>query len=364
MVVAALPAMALDTKAALLASLAEHKRAVNVHQTWVRDPFIALGADGWYYYTGTTQMPSVVETDETLNNVGLGESSLVGWNVRAWRSRDLVSWESLGPIASLKDTGWYSSERAKFDSVPEKRWAVWAPELHQREDGRWAIIFTVPRPLNPTVGAGLLLSSGKDLRGPWKSPMGEHIGVRHDPSLFRDDDGTWWVIWGITSVQPLKPDWSDYAGPAVEIHPSGAFPKLGHEGCTIKKIEGKYVLFGTGWSTAKPRQGSYNLYYCTADKITGPYSERRLVGRFLGHGTPFQDKGGKWWCTAFFNANVPPVPTEGIEKRDLSQTAQTINAHGLTLVPLSVRKVKGDVEIRAIDPRYATPGPDEVQKFS
>ena len=132
----------------------------------------------------------------------------------------------------------------------------------------------------------------------------------------------------------------------------------------MRKIGKKYVHFGTAWSTDQGRKGSYNLYYCTSDKITGPYSERRFVGRFLGHGTPFQDKNGKWWCTAFFNGNRPPLDPDGIEKRDLREDAQTINKLGTTIVPLDVKILPdGDVYIRAIDPHYATPGPDEVQSF-
>jgi arylsulfatase len=138
---------------------------------------------------------------------------------------------------------------------------------------------------------------------------------------------------------------------------------MGHEGCLIRKIGGKYVLFGTGWSTGQMRKGSYNLYYATADKIAGPYSERKFVGRFLGHGTPFQDKQGRWWCTAFYNANVPPLPLDGIQTRDLSENAQTINRPGVTLVPLEVRLENDDVVIRATDPHYTNPGPDEAQKF-
>ena len=130
------------------------------------------------------------------------------------------------------------------------------------------------------------------------------------------------------------------------------------------KIEGKYVLFGTGWSTGKMRRGSYNLYYATADEITGPYSERKFAGRFLGHGTPFQDNDGRWWCTAFYNANVPPLSRVGIQDRDLSETAQTINRRGTTLIPLEVKlKKNGELHIRAKDPDYATVGLDEAQKF-
>jgi xylan 1,4-beta-xylosidase len=150
----------------------------------------------------------------------------------------------------------------------------------------------------------------------------------------------------------------------VTIKPSGESAKMGHEGCLIQKIHGKYVLFGTGWSTGGMRRGSYNLYYATADKVTGPYSERKFAGRFLGHGTPFLDDAGKWWCTAFFNANVPPLDSQAIESRDLSKTAQTINGRGTTIVPLDVRLLdNGELFIRAKDSAYATPGPDELQSF-
>ena len=139
---------------------------------------------------------------------------------------------------------------------------------------------------------------------------------------------------------------------------------MGHEGCLIQKIHDKYVLFGIGWSTGEMRRGIYNLYYATSDNITGPYSERKFAGRFLGHGTPFQDNDGKWWCTAFFNANVPTLDRTEIASRDLSQTAQTINRRGTTIVPLEVRLLgNGELFIRAKDPAYATPGPDEAQTF-
>ena len=79
--------------------------------------------------------------------------------------------------------------------------------------------------------------------------------------------------------------------------------------------------------------------------------------------SPFQTRDGKWWCTAFFNGNVPPLSRQSIETRDLSGDAQTINQRGVTLVPLEVGMKDGDVWIRAKDPAYGTPGPDEAQKF-
>ena len=78
----------------------------------------------------------------------------------------------------------------------------------------------------------------------------------------------------------------------------------------------------------------------------------------------FQDKKDRWWCTAFYNANIPPISREDLTKRPLPDTAYTINKMGTTIVPLEVKIQKdGDIYIRAKDPDYATPGPEEVQKF-
>lgn len=340
--------------------LQSHDKALFVHNAWIRDPYIATGPDGAFYLTGTTSNKNDPREKSDPYNSGLGNESLVGHTARVWKSKNLIDWESLGAPFSLTDGIWYETNRAAFGKTDKKQWRLWAPELHWT-GSQWALVHTSP---SPVKGANLSLSSGTEVSGSWENPMGEKIGKRHDPSLFKDDDGTWWLVYGATSIAPLKPDFSGLAGEAVNIKPSGDTAKMGHEGCLIMKIKGKYVLFGTGWSTGKMRRGSYNLYYATADEITGPYRERRFAGRFLGHGTPFQDGEGRWWCTAFYNGNVPTLSREGIQSSDLSDTAQTINHRGTTLVPLDVRLLEnGELHIRAKDLDYATPGPDEAQKF-
>lgn len=345
---------------ALAAGLAAHDRALLIHEAWIRDPFITVGPDGLYYLTGTTMAPGDPAERGDPYNSGLGAESRVGWHVRVWRSRDLIAWETLGSPFTLKDGVWFAKRRDAFEAAPPETWRLWAPELHWLGD-RWALVHTSP---SPVLGANLSLSAGPDPAGPWSNPMGEGIGRRHDPSLFKDDDGSVWLIWDATKIARLAPDFSGLATAPVDIGPSGDTAKMGHEGCLIMKLHGRYVLFGTGWSTGRMRRGSYNLCYATAERIAGPYGERKFAGRFLGHGTPFQNRAGRWWCTAFYNANVPPLPREGIETRDLSATAQTINPRGTTIVPMDVRVLPdGDLWIRARDPAYATPGPDEAQRF-
>jgi xylan 1,4-beta-xylosidase len=349
-----LPAM---PRGMIEAGLKSHDRALYIKEGWIRDPYITTGPDDFYYLTGTTINQDDPREKTDPYNVGLGKDSAVGNTVRVWRSRDLIDWEYLGTPFTLKDTA--------YEKPGEY---IWAPEIHWLpEMKRWALVYC------PKVKSGFALSAGPELKGPWTHPMGRGFAGHHDPSLFQDGD-KWWVLSENTEVTPLSADFSKFTAPPVRIDPSGSRPdpgkpdktisRIGHEGATMLKVGGKYVHIGTAWSTDKGRKGSYNLYYSTADKIAGPYGPRKFIGRFLGHGTPFQTRDGKWWCTAFFNGNRPPLPAEGIQSRDLSEDAQTINQRGVTIVPLEVKTLdNGDASIRALDPAYATPGPDEAQKF-
>lgn len=344
------------SRAEIEAGLKSHDHALFIKSGWIRDPYITVGPDHRYYLTGTTPNPGDPREQSDPCNTGLGEGSIVGSAVRVWRSKNLIDWDYLGEPFIL--------ERDSDRRNPGK--LVWAPQIHWLGN-RWALVHC------PQETANFAISAGPELKGPWSHPLGERLGEdKHDPSLFRDDDGTWWFIWKNTFIAPLSKDFSRFTAQPVYLHPAGSRPgpdgrplsRIGHEGTTIIKIGRKYVFVGTAWSTDLMRKGSYNLYYCTADRITGPYGARKFLGRFLGHGRPFQTLDGKWWCTAFFNANVPPLSRAGIQTRDLSRNAQTINPSGLTIVPLDVKIQDGDVYLRAIDPAYASPGPDERQKFT
>ena len=341
--------------------LKTHDKALFIKEGWIRDPYIVASSNGEYYLTGTTPLNDEDWVNTDPYNLGLGEYSCVGWKAHIWKSKDLIDWQPVENAFSLKDGIWAQAEPDRFTETDPAKWLLWAPEIHWIGD-RWALVHTSPFPRN---GANLSLSSGAEPVGPWENPMGDKIGRRHDPSLFKDDDGSWWLIWGATQIAKLKSDFSDFEDEPIEIGPAGETKNMGHEGCLMMKIEGKYVLFGTGWSTGLMRRGTYNLYYAVADEITGPYSERKFVGRFLGHGTPFKTNDGNWWCTAFFNANVPPLETDGIENRNLMFTASSINQRGTTIVPLEVFiNGNGELIIRAKVSAYATPGPDEAQKFN
>lgn len=354
----------------ILKDLKAHDKAVLVKDDfWIRDPYIILGPDDYYYLTGTTQNSEIKFDEKAKYNVGLGDSSRVGWKMRVWKSKDLANWKYAGEPFDLTDGFWATKEPAAFANTPKAKWHLWAPEIHFI-NGKCLIVHTTPAPVSR--GSNLAVSSSGKLERPFTNPLGELSRGLHDPSIFYDTDSKIYLTWGNTTIVEIKNDFTGFIGTPQTIYPSTLrdlpngrkIAGIGHEGVTIKKIGNKYVQFGTGWSTNSARKGTYNLYYAVADNVKGPYGPRQFVGRFLGHGTPFQDREGRWWCTAFFNANNPPLPKEGIRTRDLGQSAATINRQGVTLVPLDVKILpNGDVKIRAKDLDYATPGPDEVQKF-
>ena len=36
------------------------------------------------------------------------------------------------------------------------------------------------------------------------------------------------------------------------------------------------------------------------------------INAIIDAATPFRDKRGRWWCSTFFNGDIPPIPTEGV----------------------------------------------------
>ncbi len=330
----------------LLAAIEKREKAVHPMDDWMRDPYIVLGPDGDYYLTATQQI------NET-NSRG----------VPVWKSENLVDWEFVGFPYTLDDASNFEEYEERLAQrnadrqsrgLGEQPLRVWAPELHYI-DGRWAIIHT------SNVGLGnFILTRDKGLYSK-TSDWGSAFGRQHDPFIFQDDDGSKYLVARCAEIIKLKDDLSGFDGEPIRIDPSNR--RMGHEGAFIIKFEGKYVLFGTAWSTDTMRHGTYNLYYATADTVTGPYGPRKFAGRFLGHGTLFKDKQDRWWCTAFYNANRPTLSPDQARNMDLSDTAYTINKQGLTLVPMEIRMQDGEVMVYPKDDDYKLPGAEEVQKF-
>lgn len=317
----------------------ERSSAVFVLSGEIRDPYIVLGPDGNYYMSSTrpakyfpNQMPGI----------------------QIWESPDLISWKKL-PVSWTVEGSAFGNKLLVDAQSKGVEPGIWAPEAHFFKD-KWHIVNC-----SNLHYANILISKGENLEPPFTEPMGDHMGDFRDPSFFVEDNGSVWVVADCASVTKLNDDMTGFSSQKISISPANR--SLGHEGCQIIKFEGKYVLLGTGWSTDKMRKGTYNLYYCTSDNITGPYGNRKFAGRCLGHGNLFQDKSGNWWCTAFYNADYDTVPKEEFLEKDVSGGPYTMNEFGLTLVPMDIRMVDGEVQITALDTYYSKPGPEEAQQF-
>jgi hypothetical protein len=189
--------------------LKSHDRAVHIKDGWIRDPYIYLAPDGSYYLTGTTPLAEDERQVTDSHNTGLGAASIVGYKMSLWRSTDLTEWESLGDPYSLEDGIWYQEMQQRFNTTEKSNWRLWTPEFLFC-DGRWVIVHTSPSPVNK---ANLSVTRGKEITGPYENPMGQAIGRRHDPSLFKDEDEQVWLIWGAIGegefkIAPLKGDFT------------------------------------------------------------------------------------------------------------------------------------------------------------
>ena len=315
---------------------ADHDKAVHVLPwEWMRDPYI--------YRHGSTYFLTATRLDHIL------------WGTQGiefWSSKNLAQWESVGVPWTIDRSSWLPN----LPHAKDQELAIVDPEIYFMDDQWVAVHSTNLRRAN------LLISNGGEYNDDYREPFGQNFGDRQAPSIFTDSDGSRWLLWGCAKTAKLTKDLSGFASDEIEIGPSDR--ALGIGGCTLRKIGATYVLFGTAWSTDKPDQGTYNLYYCTSDRLEGPYGPRQFAGRFCGHGTPFQDTQGRWWTTAFPNGTHESNATKG-QQLCAEKKAWTINPNGLTLVPLEVKlSPTGELQIRAKDSRYANPGTEESQDFA
>lgn len=154
-----------------------------------------------------------------------------------------------------------------------------------------------------TTGKTYIYSTKNIEKGPWKritfKPM------MHDHSLFFDDDGKVYMIYGAGKlmIAELEADLSGIkAGTAPQVlienasAPAGPNIGLPAEGSQLFKINGKYYLFNICW----PRGGMRTVVIHRADKITGPYEGRMgLQDKGVAQGGLVSTPKGAWWAYLF-----------------------------------------------------------------
>ncbi|HLL42300.1 MAG TPA: family 43 glycosylhydrolase [Segetibacter sp.] len=144
----------------------------------------------------------------------------------------------------------------------------------------------------------------KDIeKGPWKEFS--FPPAYHDHSLFFDDDGHVYLIYGAGKLRlvELKEDASGIKPGTTEqviienaSAPAGANINLQAEGSQLFKVNGKYYLFNITW----PRGGMRTVVIHRADKITGPYKGRLgLQDLGIAQGGLIDMPNGTWYSYLF-----------------------------------------------------------------
>ncbi len=183
----------------------------------------------------------------------------------------------------------------------------WASCLNYQEGVYYASTFSA------TTGKTHVYTTRDIENGPWQEM--NFAPAYHDHTIFFDDDGKVYMIYGAGKLQLLemKPDLSGIKPDGINrvlienaSAPAGDDIMLGAEGSQLYKINGKYYLFNITW----PRGGMRTVIIHRADKIDGPWEGRvGLQDKGVAQGGLVQAPDGRWFSYLFRdNGGVGRIP--------------------------------------------------------
>ncbi|MBM3500799.1 MAG: glycoside hydrolase [Armatimonadetes bacterium] len=260
-------------------------RTMLASEIHMRDPFI-MPYEGTYYLVGTTG-----------DAWGKGGGGFEGYS-----SSDLIHWTSHGPIL-------------QFDDPPT--WAAyhfWAPELYAR-GGRFYLCYSGK---SDRTHRGTGIAVGDSPRGPFRNlsdrPLTPVEWECLDGHLFRDADGTEWLIYvhewvqcevGEMWAQRVSDDYTRLVGERHYLFRGTQASWSNHviDGPMMVLEGGEYHLF---WSSFNARDG-YCTGVATAESLLGPYTQsaQPIIAADGGHNGVFRGFDGKCY-TSFHRPNRTP----------------------------------------------------------
>ncbi len=138
--------------------------------------------------------------------------------------------------------------------------------------------------------------------GPWETIS--FAPSYHDHSIFFDDDGKIYMIWGGGELRmvELREDLSGVKEGTERVlienasAPSGSDIMLPAEGSQLFKVNGKYYLYNISW----PRNDMRTVIVHRADQITGPYEGKVVLkDRGIAQGGLVDTPDGEWYSYLF-----------------------------------------------------------------
>lgn len=212
--------------------------------------------------------------------------------VPVMKSKDLVNWQI---VNYAYDT------LANVDALELKNGknaygkGTWASSLRYHNDTYYISTFS------STTGKTYIFSTSDIEKGPWKTSS--FSPSLHDNSLFFDDDGRVYIIYGNIKLKIVELN-ADLTGIIegtdhvfIENVSAPSPPESGlGEGSQLFKVEGRYYLFNITW----PKGGMRTVVVHRADKITGPWEGRLVLqDKGVAQGGIIDTPDGKWFAYLF-----------------------------------------------------------------
>ena len=210
------------------------------------------------------------------------------------KSKDLVNWQIVNYAYEILDSAdALSLNKGKSDYGR----GSWASCIRFHEGKFYVSTFS------HTTGKTYIFSTKDIERGPWDTFS--FSPAYHDHSLFFDDDGRVYVIYGAGSLKlvELNADASGLMAGTEETviienasAPAGDDIMLSAEGSQLFKVNGRYYLFNITW----PGGGMRTVVLHRADNITGPWEGRlALQDKGVAQGGLIDTPDGRWFAYLF-----------------------------------------------------------------
>jgi beta-xylosidase len=215
--------------------------------------------------------------------------------IDAFSSPDLVRWTRHPHVLDVRAVGW------------AKR-AMWAPAVVAR-DGRYYLFFAANDIQSDRETGGIGVAVADHPEGPFHDLLGQPlVGAFHngaqpiDQSVFRDDDGTYYLIyggWKHANIARLKDDFTGFVPFGDGTVFKEITPEHYVEGPMMFKRDGRYYLM---WSEGGWTGPDYSVAYAIGDSPLGPF---KRIGKILeqdpaiatgaGHHSLLHTPDGQWY---------------------------------------------------------------------
>ncbi|MGN2248000.1 glycoside hydrolase family 43 protein [Frateuria sp. GZRR35] len=193
--------------------------------------------------------------------------------IDAFSSPDLVTWTRHPHVLDVRAIHW-------------ARRAMWAPAVVAK-GGRYYLFFAANDIQSDREVGGIGVAVADHPQGPFRDLLGKPlVGAFHngaqpiDQSVFRDDDGQYYLIyggWKHANIARLKDDFTGFMPFADGTVFKEITPEHYVEGPMMFKRDGRYYLM---WSEGGWTGPDYSVAYAIGDSPLGPF---RRIGKILEH---------------------------------------------------------------------------------